>query len=169
MVEGGLVVIFDADACGSWIEELFGDGEDVVPEAAGFGSGLFESVDDPGVHPEAAHDEEGDSVEGWDIEIGLSPLLDPVDRSRGVLGHLQFFGDEIRGSCPEVIERDLVFNEFGECVMNSAVASDDDESVGVPDFACWGEIVGVDYEDGVRSVNEKCLASFCELLGLVSA
>ena len=91
-------------------------------------------MDDACIHSEVTHDEEGDSIKGWNIQVHLPPLLDPFHCDGWFLRHSQFFRDEIGCACAEVVEGYLVFDELWECVVDSAIASDDDEPIGFPDF-----------------------------------
>ncbi len=68
-----------------------------------------------------------------------------------------------------MVKGDLVFDEIGECVVDGAVASDDDEAIICPDAVAWPLVLEIEYLGGVALLFEEGFALIGELGGLISA
>ena len=93
---------------------------------------------------------EGDiNTAGFGVELEL--LEDP----RWFTGHVEGMADEVGGSGAAVLEGDFGLGEQGEEMVDGAVAADDDESVGVVEVFCGGDIPPADIKLG-EGVASRC-------------
>ena len=135
VLDEGLVVGFDGQVGEGWFDDFGEDWAGVGSVACGFVSDVGQAGDDAGVGAQRAHEQEvgGGSVgfESGDSGAGGVVFLDGIENGLRVRGHVEGAGEEVFVSGGEMVEGAVCCNGGGGDSEDCAVASDDDQGLGV--------------------------------------